>query len=83
MDFATTADHRAKIKEKENEKIDDYLDLVWEVKKLWNMKMMVIPIVVGALGMALKDLEKNTGRTRNQRMNWDHPDYGTKISQNI
>ena len=47
MDFAVSADYGVKIKE--NEKRDKYLDLARELKKLWNMKMMVIPIKIGAL----------------------------------
>ena len=35
---------------KENEKRDKYLDFARELKKLWNMKAMVIPIVIGAFG---------------------------------
>ena len=55
---------------KETEKIDKYLDLARELKKLWNMKVIVILIVVGAFGMASKDLEKRlmeqeiSGRTK-------------------
>ena len=58
MDFAVLADHRVKIKE--NEKSGKYLDLAKEQKKkLWNMKMMIVLIVIGALGMIPKDLVKN------------------------
>ena len=39
---------------KEREKKDKYMDLVWEMKKLWNMKMTVIPIVTGAFGAVNK-----------------------------
>ena len=67
MDFAVPADHRVKLKE--NEKMDKYLDLARELKKLWNMKVKVIPIVVGALGTAPKKLGKKTGKSRNQRKN--------------
>ena len=56
VDFAVPADHRVKLKE--NEKIDKYLDLARELKKLWNMKVKVIPIVVGALGTVPKGLER-------------------------
>ena len=49
-----------KIKENENE--GKYLDLTRALKKLWNMKMTVIPIVLGVLGTILhglvKELEK-------------------------
>ena len=47
VDFAVPADHRIKLKE--YEKRDKYLDLAGELKKLWNMKVTIIPIVIGAL----------------------------------
>ena len=47
--FAVSADHRIKLKE--YEKRDKYLDLARELKKLWNMKVTIIPIVIGAFGM--------------------------------
>ena len=56
MDFAVPADHRVKLKE--SEKKDKYLDLAWELKKLWNMNVMLIPIIIGALGTATKGLLK-------------------------
>ena len=53
---------------KECEKRDKYMDLAWELKKLWNMKVTIIPLVIGALGtvtegliQGLEDLEI-TGR---------------------
>ena len=49
MDFAVPADHRVKLKESEIK--DKYLDLAWELKKLRNMKMTMIPIVIDALGI--------------------------------
>ena len=52
------------IKLKESEKKDEYLDLARELKKLWNMKVTIIPIVIGAFGtfpkglvQAVEDLE--------------------------
>ena len=51
MDFVVLADHRVKLKE--SEKKDKYLGN-W--KKLWNMKVMIIPIVIGALGIITKGL---------------------------
>ena len=35
-----------------------YLDLVWEMKKLWNMKVTIIPTVIGAFGTVTKGLLK-------------------------
>ena len=40
------------------EKIDKYLDLARKLKKVRNMKVTVIPIVVGSLGTVLISIEK-------------------------
>ena len=56
MDFAVPAEHR--VKNKESDKWDKYLDLAWELRKLWNMRVTVIPIVIDALGTFLKGLER-------------------------
>ena len=42
---------------KESRKIDKYLDLARELKKLWNMRVMELPVIVGTLGMVPKELE--------------------------
>ena len=55
-EFAVPVDHWIKLKE--SEKKDKYLDLAKELKKLWNIKMMVIPIVTGALSTVTKGLIK-------------------------
>ena len=39
-------------------KKDKYLDLARELKKLWNMKVTIIPIVIGAFGTVTKGLLK-------------------------
>ena len=54
-DFAVPADRRVKLKE--SEKNDKYLDLDRELEKLWNMKVTVIPNVHGMLGIVTKGLE--------------------------
>ena len=54
VDLAVPAYYRVKLKE--NEKKDKYLDLARELKKLWNMKATVIPIVIGTLGTVTKGL---------------------------
>ena len=56
MDFAVSADYRVKLEE--NEKTDKYLHPSLELKKLWNMKVTVIPIVIGAIGTVTKRLIK-------------------------
>ena len=52
VDFAVPADHRIKLKE--CEKKDEYLDLSKELKKLWNIQVTIIPIVIGAFGTTTK-----------------------------
>ena len=42
----------------ECEKKDKYLDLARELKKLWNMKVTIVPIVSGAFGTVTKGLLK-------------------------
>ena len=59
MDIAVSADHTGKIKE--SEKIDKHLDLAIDLKSLWNMKVTVISVVIGALG---KVLEKRQGEKK-------------------
>ena len=54
VDFAVSVDHRINLKE--CEKKDKYLDLARELKKPWNMKVTIVPIVIGALN-GLEDLE--------------------------
>ena len=81
VDFAVPADHRVKLKE--NEKMDKYLDLARELKKLWNMKVKVIPIVVGALGTVPKGLEKSLENLEIRGRIEDHPEHCTAaICQN-
>ena len=47
--------------------MDKYLDLARELNKLWNMKVKVIPIVVGALETVQKKLGKKAGGPGNHR----------------
>ena len=56
VDVVVLADHRIKLKESEQE--DKYLELVRNWKKLWNMKMTFMPIVIGAYGTVSKKLLK-------------------------
>ena len=65
IDFAMSVDHRMKIKE--NGKGEKYLDLTIEQ---WNIKVMVILIVVGELGLV-------PGGIKDQRRDLDHTDHTT------
>ena len=56
MDLAVPGDHRIKLKE--CEKKDKYLDLARELKNLWNMKVTIISTVIGAFGKVTKGLLK-------------------------
>ena len=55
MDFAVPADHSIKLKERE--KISTWT-LLGNWKKLWNMKVTIIPIVIDAFGTVTKWLLK-------------------------
>ena len=48
IDFAISGDRNIGIKEQE--KIDKYQVLIIELQKVWNVKVVVIPVVIGALG---------------------------------
>ena len=50
VDFAVTAYHRLKLKKKR----DKYQDITRGLKKLWNMKVTVIPIVIRSLNTVTK-----------------------------
>ena len=56
IDVAVLADHRIKLKEWEQK--DKYLDLIRELKMLWNVKVTIVPIVIGAFGTITKGLLK-------------------------
>ena len=52
MNFAISLEHRIKLKESEKK------ELARELKKMWNMKVTIIPIVIGALDTVTKGLLK-------------------------
>ena len=56
VDFAVPADH--KINLKECAKKEKYLDLARQLKKLWNIKVTIVPIVIGAFDTITKGLIK-------------------------
>ena len=56
VDFAVPVDYRIKLKE--CEKRDKYLDLTRDLKKLWNMKVTIILIAIGAFHTVTKGLLK-------------------------
>ena len=52
VDFAVPGHSR--IDEKEKDKIEKYQDLGKELQKIWNVKVKIIPLVVGSLGVIPK-----------------------------
>ena len=64
--------------DQEGEKKDKYMNLIRELKKLWNMKVTVTPTVSGMLCIG-----NGTGRIGNKNTSGDHPnDSSVKIVQN-
>ena len=56
IDFAIQ--HDTRVDDKEVYKIERYLNLARKLKKVWNMNVIVIVLVVGGLGTPAKALEK-------------------------
>ena len=56
VDFAVPYD--ANVAEREKEKVDNYKDLAAEFGGMNGVKVEVVPLVVGALGVVSKDLVK-------------------------
>ena len=61
------SENQRKHKNKKN-----YLDLAWELIKLWDMRVIVIPIVIGTVS---RDFMKGVGIFGNWRKNWDNLNY--------
>ena len=80
--FAVPADDKVKVKVKESNKLNKYLDLTWKLKRQWNMEVTVIPVMVRALGTILMYLEKDSNNwSLEEELN--HPNHSTgKIGLN-
>ena len=72
------ADYRIKLKE--CEKKDKYFDLARELKKLGNMKVTIIPIVIGAFGTVTKGLLKGLGDLEVWQTSGDHPNCNFTVN---
>ena len=55
IDFAVPGVSR--IEEKEKDKIEKYQELGKELQKIWNVKVKIIPLVVGSLGAIPKQFD--------------------------
>ena len=80
--FAIALDRKVNVKERE--KTGKHLKLYQSVmEKLWNKKVTVTLIVVGALGKVPKDLQKRWLEQAIRRKKWDYLDDSTvAISEN-
>ena len=72
MDFAVLVDHRVKLKE--SEKKDKYLDLARELKKLCYMKVTIVLIEIGAF-YSHQRIIKGIGGLGGRRTSGDHLNY--------
>jgi hypothetical protein len=57
IDLAISADRN--VEQKEADKKLKYKSLCMEIKRVWNMKCKIIPVITGATGIVIKGLKKN------------------------
>ena len=55
IDFAVLGDSR--VQEKEKEKIEKYQDLRRELQKIWNVRVKIIPVLLGTARILRKFLK--------------------------
>ena len=80
MNFAVPADYKVRLKKKK--KKDEYLGLARKLKKLWNIKVVVIPVVIGVLCTVTKGLVQGL-EDLEKEMSGDHQNYSRiKTGQN-
>ena len=60
IDVAIPSDYN--IHKKATEKMSKYVDLQIECQRLWNKKVEVIPVIIGATGIVDKNIKKYGGR---------------------
>ena len=60
IDVAIPSDFN--IQKKATEKMSKYVDLQIECQRLWNKKVEVIPVIIGATGIVHKNIKKYVGR---------------------
>ncbi len=62
--MAVPADYKMEMKE--SEKINKYLDLARELRKLWNVRVTLIPLVICVFGTVPKILKRELDRRTNR-----------------
>ena len=60
IDVAIPSDYN--IQKKATEKMSKYVDLQIECQRMWNKKVEVIPVIIGATGIVDKNIKKYVGR---------------------
>ena len=60
IDVAIPSDYN--IQKKAIEKMSKYVDLQIEYQRIWNKKVEVIPVIIGATGIVDKNIKKYVGR---------------------
>ena len=81
VNFTFPADYRVKLKESDGK--DKYLDLFWKLPKLLNMKVTVIPVVFGVFLCSQQRFGKRTWCLGNKRSSGDNLNYSiVEIGQN-
>ena len=50
------------IQKKATENMSQYVDLQIECQRLWNKKLDVIPVIIGATGIVDKNIKKHVGK---------------------
>ena len=60
IDVAIPSDYN--IQKKATEKMSKYVDLQIECQRLWNKKVEVIPVIIGATGIVDKNIKAYVGR---------------------
>ena len=68
FDFSVPGDRRI---ENEKDKIEKYQNLGLELQKIWNVKVKIIPLVVGSLGAIPKQFEADWYYSRNSTSSED------------
>ena len=60
IDMAIPSDRNTSVRVAE--KLSKYKDLEIEITKMWGLKKITVPVVIGALGVVKKGIEKHTDK---------------------
>ena len=65
----------SRIEEKEKDKIEKYQELGRELQKTWNVKVKIIPLVVGSLGAIPKQFGNRLKHKFRRQFYWERLEY--------